>query len=140
MRGNRSENGEAVQRNRAAWLALRSLMYVWRLGRTSALSQCTCFTFFFSVEAHRDVLQAFNPCTARPRTARSTPRPRARRNRALVKAALCSLECIVLMHLQRGDLRAKSESWVPRLTLPRRGRQHTRAALPCNRGRPVQLV
>ena len=32
--------------------------------------------------------------TVRPRTARTAPRPRARRNRALVKAALCSLECI----------------------------------------------
>ena len=42
-----------------------------------------------SAEAHRAVQQTFYPSTGRPRTARTTPRPRARRNRALVKAALC---------------------------------------------------
>ena len=46
------------------------------------------------------------PSPARPRTARSAPRPRARRNRALLNTALCSLECIAV------------EPWFPRLTLP----------------------
>ena len=46
---------------------------------------------------------------------RSAPRPRDRRNRALVKTAHCSLECIALKHLQRGGLPAGRQVIGPRL-------------------------
>ena len=82
-------------------------------GRIDTTSWCRWELFFWclrelaqrsslSAEAHHTVQQTFNPFVARPRTARAAPRPRARINRALVKAALCSLECIALKHLQRG--------------------------------------
>ena len=81
-------------------------LFFWCLRELAARSR-------LSAEVHRAVQQTFNPSTARPRAARTAPQPLARRNRALVKAALCSLECIALKHLHRGGLLAGSRALGP---------------------------
>ena len=88
-----------------------------------------------SAAAHRAVLtdlQSFYGASSH-REDRSTP-PRARRNRASVKAALCSLECIAIKHLQRGRLLA-----IHRALGPTALSTASRYAAPASRSSPLSF-